>query len=378
MGAFLQREYVRENVVMSLNETYKLDLPEHGLLTSLLIRISGNQISGYGQGAHDWRIIDEISKIAVLVNGATVCKSLTGYQAQALAYYDQGVLPPGSWRNYATNTQFEYMLLNFGRYMGDSDFGLDLSRFANVELQITNTATAADFTSLTVSVLGIYLRGTQAGQFKGYLRTEEWRSWTTVADETKYNDLPVEHIIRRILLQAIPDQDADFNNETDMSNLMDDIELGLDTGQVRVYKGGLDDLMRENYLDTGKPVITGGQSYMMADDGIDTGVGRAFTFVHGSVSKDGAGSATIPTLTADELSGTIKPETYEADSPINFLSIGMAPFYVAQFDFNLGWDLSNWLDPNQRKTVKLDIHTRNAAASPDGRNAIVLDRLVNV
>lgn len=376
MGAFLQREYVREGVAMALNETFKLDLPEHGLLTSLLIRVSGNQLTGYGTGAHDWRIIDEISKIAVLVNGATVCKSLTGYQAQALAYYDQGVIPPGDWRNYATNTQFEYFLINFGRYMGDPEIGLDLSKFANVELQITNTATASDFTSFSVSVLGIYLRGTPAGQFKGYMRTEEWRAWTTVSDETKYNDLPVEHIIRRIMLQAIPDQDANFVNETGMVNLMDDIDFGLDTGQVRVFKGGIDDLMRENYLDTGKPVIVGGQVTQTADKGVDLSLGRSILFVHGSVSKDGAGSATVPTLTADELNGTITPETSEADSPINVVSFGFAPFYTAQFDFNLGWDVNNWLDPAARKTVKLDIHTRSGATYADGRNAIVLDRLV--
>lgn len=373
---FMQREYVRENVDMPLNGTFKLDLPEFGLLSSLLIRISGNQLTGYGQGAHDWRIIDEISKVAVLLNGATVCKSLTGYQVQALAFYDQGVLPPGDWRNYAANTQFEYLLINFGRYMGDPDFGLDLSKFANVELQITNTATASDFTSFTVSVLGMYLRGSQAGQFKGYMRTEEWRSWTTVSDETKYNDLPVEHLIRRIMLQAIPDQDASFVNESNMANLMDDIELGLDTGQVRVFKGGIDDLMRENYLDTGKPLIVGGQDYNTADKGTDFGIGRPIVFVGGSVSKDGAGSSTVPTLTADELNGTLSNESYEADSPINVIAIGMAPFYTAQFDFNLGWDLGNWLDPSQRKTVKLDIHTRSGASYADGRNAIVLDRLV--
>lgn len=376
MGAFLQREYVREGVAMALNETYKLDLPEHGLLTSLLIRISGNEISGYGQSMHDWRIIDRITKVAVLTDGATICKSLTGYQVQALSYYDQGVISPGDWRNYASNTQNEYLLINFGRYMGDPELGLDLSMFANVELQITNNATASEFTSLSVTVLGIYLRGTQAGQFKGYMRTEEWRSWTTVSDETKYNDLPVEHIIRRILLQAIPDQDANFVNETNMVNLMDDIDLGLDTGQVRVFKGGIDDLMRENYLDTGKAAIVGGQMYGVTDKGTDFSLGRPLIFVHGSVSKDGAVSTVIPTLTADELNGTVTPESVEADSPINVLSIGMAPFYTAQFDFNLGWDSANWLDPNQRKTVKLDIHTRSGAAYADGRNAIVLDRLV--
>ncbi len=373
---FIQREYVREGASMTLTDTYKLDLPQFGLLSSLLIRISGNELTGYGQGAHDWRIIDEISKIAVLANGATIIKSLTGYQAQALAFYDQGVLPPGDWRNYAANTQFEYLLINFGRYYGDPEIGLDLSKFANVELQITNTATSSDFTSLSVSVLGMYLRGSQAGQFKGYMRTEEWKAWTTVSDETKYNDLPVEHLIRRVLLQAIPDQDASFVNETNMANLMDDIELSLDTGQVRVYKGGIDDLMRENYLDTGKPLIVGGQDYNTADKGTDFGIGRPIVFVGGSVSKDGSGSSTVPTLTADELNGTLSNESYEADSPINVIAIGMAPFYTAQFDFNLGWDMSNWLDPSQRKTVKLDIHTRSGATYADGRNAIVLDRFV--
>ena len=373
---YIQHEYVREGAAMTLTDTYKIDLPEHGNLSSLILRVSGDQLTGYGQGAHDWRIIDEISKIAILANGATIIKSLTGYQVQALAFFDQGVLPPGSWRNYASNTQFEYLLINFGRWMGDTELGLDLSKYDNVELQITNTATAADFTSLSVSILGVYVRDANVNQFKGCMRTEEWRAWTTVSDEWKYNDMPVEHRIRRILLQAIPDQDADFNNETDMSNLMDDIDFTLDTGQVRIYKGGLDDLMRQNYMQTGKPLIAGGQSYMLADDGIDTGVGRAITFVGSTVSKDGAGSATIATLAADELSGTIKPETYEADSPINFLSVGMAPFYTALFDFDLGFDPDNWLDPNTRRTVKLDIHTRSGASYADGRNAIVLDRVV--
>jgi len=375
---FLQREYVRENIDMPLNETLKLDLPEHGLLTSLLIRVSGNQISGYGQNGGDWRIIDKLTKIAVLVNGATICKSLTGYQAQALAFYDQGVVPPGDWRNYASNTQFEYLLINFGRFLGDTEVGLDLSRFANVELQITNDAAATDFTSFSVSVLGYYLRGSTNGQFKGYMRTEEWRAWATVQNETKYNDPPVEHVIRRIMLQAIPGVDAAFLDNTSMANLMYDIELSLDTGQARVYKGGLDDLMRENYLDYGKPMIAGGSPYMFADKGVDMSVGRPLGYSNGAGSQDGAGAATINTYETVRSGLVLKPETYEADSPTNLLVVGFAPFATAMFNFDLGWDANNWLDPNQRKTVKLDILTRDSSSAAGGRNAIVLDRLVGV
>ena len=372
---FWQREYIRENVAMTVNETYKLDLPEHGLLGSLLIRLSGGQVSGYGQGAHDWRIIDKISKIAILADGAVNVKSLTGYQVKALEFYDQGIIAPGDWRNYASNTQFEYLLVNFGRWMQDAEFGLDLSRFNNIELQITNTATAASFSDLTVSVLGMYLRDAPASQFRGHLKTEEWRSWTTVSDETKYNDLPVEHLLRRILLQAIPDQDADFVNEANMSSQMDDIELSLDTGQIRVYKGGIDDLMRENVLFAGRPAFVGASPYMLADDGVDVSLGRFIGYAQGAGSQDGGGAAVIPTIESAQGNGTLKVETYEADQPMNLLVAGFAPFYTALFDFEVGYDPMTWLDPNARKTVKLDIHTRSGAAYADGRNAIVLDRL---
>jgi len=374
---YWQREYIRENISMTLNDTYRLDLPENGLLGSILLRVSGSEASGYGQSGGDWRIIDELSKINVVLNGATVCKSLTGYELQALTYYDQGVIPPGVWRNYATNTQFEYLLINFGRWLHDNECGLDLSRFANVELQIENSATSSDFSDLTVSIQANYLRDAMSGSFRGYLRTEEWRNWTTVQAETKYLELPTEHILRRIMLQAIPAVDANNVEDTNMANLMDDIELALDTGAVRVYKGGIDDLMRENYLDMGRPVVTGGFPYHTADKGIDISLGYVLFGAWGAGSQDGAGAATVATLESGRTSFTQKAETYEADSPIGAAFFGIAPFETALFRFDEDPDPSSWLDTNKRKTVKLDIHTRDSSSADNGRNAVVLDRYVN-
>jgi len=374
---YWQREYIRENVSMTLNDVYRIDLPENGLLGSLLIRVSGSQASGYGATGGDWRIIDELSKINVVLNGATICKSLTGYQAQALAFYDQGVVPPGAWRNYATNTQFEYLLINFGRWLHDTECGLDLSRFSNVEFQLENTALAADFSDLTVSLQANYLRDAMSGSFRGYQRTEEWRNWTTVPNETKYLELPTEHVLRRIMLQAIPAVDGSNIEDTNMSNLMYDIELALDTGAVRVYKGGIDDLMRENYLDMGRPVITGGVPYHNADVGIDISLGYVLYGAWGAGSQDGAGAATIPTLESARTSFTQKAETHEADSPISAAFFGLAPFLTALFRFDEDPNPSTWLDTDKRKTVKLDIQTRDSASADNGRNAVVLDRYVN-
>lgn len=373
---FWQREYLRKAEAMTLGGTLKLDLPKSGMLGSLLIRISGNEISGYGQSGGDWRIIDKITKVEVLLNASTVCKALTGYQAQALAFYDQGVIPPGDWRNYASNTQFEYLLINFGRFLYDSEMGLDLAKYGNVELHITNDATSGDFTSFAVDVLGYYMRDANAGSFKAYMRTEEWKSWTTAQGATEYNELPVEHRLRRIVLQAIPGLDGSNLDNTQMTNLMYDIDLGLDTGQVRVWKGGIQDLMRENYLDHGRPVVVGGFPYHLADKGIDISLGRTIAYAQGAGSQSGAVATTFPTFESARGGHVLKSESYGADNPTNLIAIGFAPFLTAQFRFDTEWDPSTWLDPQARKVVKLDIQTRDASSAASGRNAIVLDRLV--
>ena len=66
---FWQKEVIRESVAMTLNDTYNLDLPDFGLLGSMLIRISGAEVSGLGQSGGAWRIIDFISKLEVILNG---------------------------------------------------------------------------------------------------------------------------------------------------------------------------------------------------------------------------------------------------------------------------------------------------------------------
>jgi hypothetical protein len=55
---------------------------------------------------------------------------------------------------------------------------------------------------------------------------------------------------------------------------------------------------------------------------------------------------------------------------------GQAPHNLALYRFDTDPDPATWLDPNARKTVSLDIHTRNQASAASGVNAIVLDRFV--
>ena len=374
--ALYRHEYIREDASMTANDTYRVDLPKQGHLSSILFRFSGSDLSGLGQSGGAWRLLDFISKIAVLANGSTIIKSLDAPQLDALSFYDEGVMPPDKWRNYATNTQYMYLLLNFGRFKGDYQLGLDLSKFANVELQVTNTVSGGQFTSMAISTLACYLVDAPPNPFAGYLRTEEWRKWTTVQDETKYHELDLEYRIRRIMLRAMPPLDANNVASTGMSNMMDDVDLSLDTGVIRLYKGGIDDLMRINYYNYGKMVITAGFPYHSADKGVDMSVGETFGAVAGAGSQSGAVATTFPTIESARSDHTQKFESYGADNPSGLIVAGVSAFNTIMFRFDEPDDPSMYLDPMARRQVHLNIHTRNASSAAGGTNYVILDRFV--
>lgn len=373
---YWQYEYLREGVTATRGQTYKEDLPENGLLSCIFLKMSAAGVSGAFAATENWRISDFITKIEIIGNGSEVIKSITGNQLQALQFFDTGIASLDYWHSYATGTQRWNCILNFGRYPLDPMYGLDLSRWNNVEIKITNNASSTYYSAdFSLSMLCAYKRD-GGGGFSGYFRTEEWRSWTTVANTWEYNDLPVENKIRRIVLQIIPDLDSNNVEETAMWNCADDIELALKTGVNRIYRGGIDDIMRMNAYFFKKLVMTQPQYYMTADKGRKIGIGYVLGGAWGSGAQDGSGSSTVPTLEGMRTSFTQKPESYEADSPIHALHVGICPENCVVFPFNYIDEPGEYLDPKAEESVQLNIHTRNAASAADGTISIILDRLV--
>jgi len=374
---FWQKEYIREAASADLNSTYQLDLPDHGILGTLFLRLRGTKESGNPLGSlAKWRLIDYIDKIEVVANGSEIIKSVNGTQAAFAAFADQRAIMPNKIEEYSSAPMEVIVPINFGRRMYDSDMALDLSRFSSVELQITNSCTSSYWAdSLSWTVLALWCRDPRTDPM-GYLRTEEWRSWTTVADETKYLDLPTRYALRRLILQAWPDLDSDEVEETSVYNVMDDIELSLATGQVRVFKGGIDDLMRENVLDLGVLPMTYGGQYHANGKGFYTGVAYTFAAINGQTTHN----STVPTtpiwLYQQDNQGTQRQRNYTADAVSTFLTCGLGYMNCAVFRFDHEDDPETWLDPDEQKTVECNIHTRNSASAADGTAAVVLDRLV--
>lgn len=372
---YWQNEYLREGVTMTRGQTYRIDLPKTGMLSGIMIKATAPAFSGLGLTGGSWRLLDYLTTIEVIANGATVVKSLLAKHLHYLHLLKHGSVPPSWWRNYATNTQQETIPLYFGRKLYDTGYGLDLSKYDNVELRITNTASAATHgADLTASFLLTYLRDAPAG-FNGYLRSELWREWATVQNATQYLVLPSEFPLAGIHLRALPAVTSGASN-TGFANLMDDIDFSMAGGTKQIFKGGLDDLALVNHLEDGRDVFTSGLADVNADAGIDVSIGRMFGWSGISGSKDGAVSTAVPTMIADATDNTVSFENREADSPIEFLTRGMAYMNMCHLWNSPTLDPDTLLDPKRDGECRLNIHTRDLAAAASGTADVVLERLV--
>ena len=379
MPPYWRRSYLREGKSLTLNDTYTVNLLKYGRLGSILLEITGSEKSAYGQSGGAWRIVDQIDKIEIIANGSETIKSFTGEVCQALSFFDQGVYVPSRWRNYATNMQAEYFLINFGRYLNDPLLQLDLGRFDSVELKITNSASSTtDFSGLGLDIILFLLQDADAIISPGYIRTEEWRKWTTAKDETTYLELPTKYKLRRLILQAkAAEDDTNKIEKTNMYSLMDDIDLSFDSRKVQFIKGGLDHIMIDTYLAQGRECLMGMFPYHTAGKGIRVGMGFVTGAVAGAGDQAGAGASTIPTIESARTSFTQKPLTYEAQHPMTMMVKGYCPGNCVPISFDWDGAPENWLDPSERAAVNMDIHCRDHDDAVGGTNRVILDRLVS-
>jgi hypothetical protein len=382
MPPFWQRELLRDAVSMTFGQTYELDLPKAGQLGSLVLYITSTS-NGYSflGAVPKWRLIDYISKIEVIGDGSEVIKSFDGLEALAEAFYDDGQEPPGMWRTYSSTPQRQWIPIHFGRKLMDEIYGLDLSRFNQVTLKITNDATSTEFsTDIKVTVFAYWLRDA-LGPFSGYFRDEVWKSWLPVAAATEYSELPIALPIRRILLEARPARTtATCKNVSTMIDLMSDIDLTFKTGQVRVFKGSLRHLGHLSILELGRFVETEGAIDRTGTLGFEVGCGYCLQNL-GSGMADANGLTSVRANMMQDVQDSAQEMAYRSATGMlawkvrGFGYMHTVPLWIARKP-----DLEDLLDPDTNKVVKLDIATETGltltGTARDARNAIILSRLV--
>ena len=371
----LQYNYLRDGVSLILGGTLKVDLPNSGKLSGIMLKVNSTQVSNHGLTGGKWRFLDYLTQIRVIADGSEIITDMTPKMMQAASFFDHGDVPPSAWRNYASAGTWDTIPIYFGRKFGDRELGLDLSKFNSVQLEITNDATSTQFAdSLTAQIATLQFHSEiNPPTFVGHLRKEEWRKYTTVQDQWQYLELPVEGKLRRVLLQCIPDKTTGLD-DTRYDNQADDIRLSVKTGALEVIRAGMDDIVRLNAMRYGCAVVPLMGPDWNADAAHEIGLGYWLGMGGIAGMHSGAAASVIQTLTIGDTGGT--PRMESRDSENTMLIKGLSPQYTEPIFQSEPDEPSMYLDTRSLATVGLDIHTRNAAASADGTNRIVLERLV--
>jgi len=153
-----------------------------------------------------------------LIDGSDVIYSLDGYQAWAMACADMGFAPLQKFSALGGDVQSMAIPIMFGRFLGDTQYALDPSRFRNLQLRIKynfGTASATTYTTLTgtLTVVAEVMEGAPAPS--NLLTRREHYTWTSAVG-TEYIDLPTNHTLRGLMYRSHLDAYHPFGIVSDL------------------------------------------------------------------------------------------------------------------------------------------------------------------
>jgi len=153
---------------------------------------------------------DCLTKIEVIDGGHTVI-SLNGYEAYALAGYLNARLPSCIFDETGGNVQSIAFPIQFGRWIGDSTFAFDPTKYTMPQVRVqwnlaavrAVSATAFLTGSATLTLLAELMEGGSAPV--GVLNAKEFYTFTTQGSGVEYVDLPRDYNLCGFMLRAHKD-----------------------------------------------------------------------------------------------------------------------------------------------------------------------------
>jgi len=200
---------------------FRKDLPKSGCYSALDI---GVRLTNDDTVVEDKDFLDVIKHISLVCNGNDYRVHISGKDLFKHYWMKHGRPMPYNWTEVAsTGVNEVWFRLEFGRYLGDDQFGLDLSRFNNVQVQIdydcTKMGTAGThFTTGTFAVTLIAHQFPYARRpsFRGMMGVREFYTGTTAASGDLVQDLPTANLITALAVSCVEDGVADGTDITDI------------------------------------------------------------------------------------------------------------------------------------------------------------------
>lgn len=195
--------------VSTLASTHKVELPESGIIDSILLYLRMTNASTIADDAPG-NIWNHITKIEVIGNADKILHSLSAEEELAKVYRKIGALPPMKQNEEPSQSQDLMIPIFFGRKYKDGKYALDLSKWDKIELQVTN-----DFTTTFVGTTGLSME-TRLVSLIDSVEThskflKQWEYQADVPDrdgDYVRPKLPSSGLLRTLMIQLDPDLTA--------------------------------------------------------------------------------------------------------------------------------------------------------------------------
>lgn len=214
---------------------FRKDLPKSGAYSALDI---GIRLTNGATSAVNLDILDVIKHLSLVMNGNDYRFHIKGQDAYRLHWMKNGRPMPYNFDESGSAVQEVWFRMQFGRFLGDPLFGLNLDRFNNVQLQIDYDATVWGAAAVTTFATGTFTITVIAHQFpyvarpafRGMMGVREFWTGTSAASGEETEGLPSNNPVLAVAVSALEDNVAEATDITD-------VLIGKDNFAVRWIDG---------------------------------------------------------------------------------------------------------------------------------------------
>lgn len=297
--------------------------------------------------AHPAALITKIE----LVDGSNVLYSLSGYEAQALTYYDTGKAYGGIIFDGDNNVNRAIFLMDFGRFLHDPVLAFDPKKFTNPQLKITYNYRAVDAAAASATL------AVKANVFDeklvspiGFLMNKQIETYTASSLAYHYVDIPLDYAFRKLLVRAYY-TNVQFDHEVDEVKLSEDndkrIPFDLKAEEWIWYLRSVLPKIRDEFHMRISNTVT--SMYSMATD---------FPMMHGlPVENYWLHRATY---FAGERQGAISSTALQAAAMLTVE--GWEPHQTWFFPFGDQQDIDDWYDVTKLGSLRMRLHGTSGAS----------------
>jgi len=126
------------------NATDQIDLPSEGVLSKIEVWLTNRNDNAHQNTPHR-RLSEHITNVLITGDTNDIIYNQNCQQGRAFAMDTEAKIPPEKFHGYGAKGQWTCLPIYFGRYARDEQYGLDLSKWTNTRLAITNDFTATYF-----------------------------------------------------------------------------------------------------------------------------------------------------------------------------------------------------------------------------------------